>query len=242
MKEKTALIDPYELAKNRMVDLLSEFPPISASEVFQNPNIHSQVPYALVAPQNHPLLIGRGTTALVFELLDVCKEWDWTKGDSNKKTYMVGKVCFYDSASSRFYIKGLSSGLKSGSLEQTVASLDSLGIKSPKMLEHREEINGRPMYFTIMRDLRKGERFNVEDADGFDFSRLRNGDQLKKDFDRYCKLIEDSQGQGYDINLEGHRNNQGIGEAIRHIFVVQYLNKVGRLVVADLDHLRISKN
>jgi len=240
-KNKIITQDAYDLGRMRMTDILRGCRAVFIQE--RMPNVFSSVPYSFEIPTNHKLLMGVGTTGLIFKLPDVFKTWDVKKSKARDYVNFIGKCSFYANMVEGFYDACLKpAGLQNGSLEKTISSLEDMGLPVLKMKEYCENIEEKYSYFTIMPDLRDGEKYEVASADEFDFDLVQNGVVLKNNFEVACRYIQKQCKNEYNIEVEGHQSDEGPVEAIKHIFLVQYIPKEeGKLFIADLDHLRISK-
>ena len=200
----------------------------------------------LSLPKNHPRIMTKGTTAVVFDL-GVVK----TGAFESDSKHFVGKVLYYIEGKEFYgkpipedviYLRGGSSGLYPwDGLPPTIHSLESMGFDVVFHEQFRISI-GRDsrFYFTIAPNLCEGG-YKVEDADGFDFARLKNGNELREQFEGGVeRILSDVEAGKYELEISSHAKEGTSSEAIRRIFFVQYdptTNKGERLVAGDLDHL-----
>jgi hypothetical protein len=226
--------DMFEIGRACMDTLLSQLKLAYDSE--------EGVHYALVVPKNHPSLITRGDNSLVFELSPV-------KVDDQQR-YIVGKGFKYYSAEwvpkDELHFKGCSSGLSDDySIERVVHWLNKmdLGIEIPPMKQYTRcfgRNNELYIRFTIMPDLREGGKYQVDEADDSLFQKLKNGEELKTFRDTACrKVMENVKEFELTLRPAGHGSDKKPLPALEHMFLVQHSDGVGKLVIADINHLDI---
>ncbi len=244
----------FEIARKSMEDLLRKFP------VVLGPNTNA--PYALEMPQSHPAILNKGTNSIVFELPAI--------QDGDYKLNFVGKALMYLERPQQpqvlegfYHLFGANSGMAPCpfSFDRTLYWIKKEFGREKSILvpEQRQyelkcpykdpKFGNKYFKFTIMHDLREGGNFRVDEADGFNFIDLSNGDELRSLFESSVSRIE-SLCKENDLNLEpaGHGTEEDPSQAIKHIFLVQSnytdpLNeKFGRLVASDLNHLHIYKD
>jgi len=248
--------DPYELGRDRMIDLFRSFAPVFLRDLIGNPNLREHVPYGFAVPKKHRNLIGTGTTGLIFQLPDTFCAWDFSKSQSIGQVNLVAKASFYslnNSLPGAYILSARPAGIPQTpdeSLKKTMACLRKMGFKFPPIIEHHAEIKGKFVYFTIMPDLRKTEGIRVQSADGFDFSQIRNGARLRQLFqNRWQHILQQHKKGKFKVRAEHHSSPLDLdgkidpSEAIRKIFQVQYLpGAYGKLFPWDLDHLTIRES
>ena len=84
----------------------------------------------------------------------------------------------------------------------------------------------------------KGKK--LEEVDGFDFSKLKNGSELKAEFGKYArllrrKLVED------EIAIDRHADPVQVDKPFEHAFFVQHDGKTGKLLMGDIDHIMLTE-
>lgn len=227
----------FETARQNMETLLAGFPLAIDS--------WSKKEYAFAIKKNNPVIIARGLNALVLQLPPV--EID------GKTRHMVGKVFKYTQTSNydvpkdEFHMVGCNSGLTMDiyGLDTTLYWLNrmKLGITIPPMREYHKMFSKKYFHFTIMPDLREDGRYSVRDAGDGQFTRLNNGEELKREFNNACaNILEQIARGGLAIVTAGHGSEEEPMPAIEHMFLIQERDKKGRLVIADLNHLAIHEN
>jgi hypothetical protein len=209
-----------------------------------NQQIEGNNIYGVKVPLNHSCLIARGRNSLVFRL---------------SESGLVGKGSFYDTVPAEndpdhkgyFMLAGYASGLMEGSLETTLVSLQEMGFDKktglflPEMKEDGCKVNlwhQKRVHYTLMPDLRENGRYVLHDAVDFPFHSYEFGSQLHELYEESCREVLNSLKSGpHEIRCAGHGSEEDPEPAIRHMFLVQFNNKEGRLCIADLNHLAIKK-
>src|SRR3989338_3632090 len=87
---RITIFDVWDESERQFVNILNKFRSVYAQEAIGG-KVISQFPMGLAIPKNHPSLIKKGTTALVFALPVVYEEYHWKGRGSQKPRYMVGK-------------------------------------------------------------------------------------------------------------------------------------------------------
>jgi len=78
------------------------------------------------------------------------------------------------------------------------------------------------------------------EAHGFDFKKLKNGEELQKQLQDYVRKIEGMDERG-EIEIDKHVSRGGTlsAKTIENCFFVRYKNGIGELIMEDLSNIRI---
>ncbi|MBS3134125.1 hypothetical protein J4214_02740 [Candidatus Woesearchaeota archaeon] len=200
--------------------------------------------YGVKVPLKYSLLITRGKNSLVFRL---------------PESGLVGKSSFYDTITKEkdsnhkgyFMLTGYASGLMSCGLEMTIESLKDMGFGEridlflPEMHEYDCKINmwhPKRVHYTLMSDLREKGKYQLQDAEDFNFDSHHSGKNLRELYDKICEeILQACKSGSYELTCAGHGSEEDPDPAIRQMFLVQFNDNQGMLVLADLNHLVIKK-
>lgn len=225
-----------EAAKMRMVNLLTEELEILTDP---SPNVYGDY-YSL--PMDHPQIMGRGTTAIVFDLGS-------TRNNEGETSYICGKVCGYNDQieglpEDAFYMLGVASNCsihRDDHLDATIRSLKRMGIEVP--LQKQFALTSSSRCFSVGENLKEGGKYEVKDAIDFPFKILNDGRKLRKEYEATVGKIADGiLSQDYELKVNGHMDEGSYMEAVERMFFVQYDPKRrygSRIVPSDLDHLSL---
>ena len=190
-------------------------------------------------PKNHPKLIGRGDSALVFGL----------------KEGIVGKIVSYyttEEFPDKYYLQGNHVGEVPNLIEKTVAALREMGFDN--VLDHVEvmryplakygDLIILPWAYHFSPDLREGGKYDVYSIDDFPFDKMSNGQELITQIDNSLAKIKSEIRSGkYILEVDHHGTKDEPNEALRRMFIgrVEKQTNQGELLFADLDHCVIYK-
>ena len=191
-------------------------------------------------PKDHPKLIGKGETALVFGLLGgiVGKVIDYSENEGIPNTYTL--VGSYVGGSPR-------------AVELTVKALREMGFRN--VLDHVDvrytnkagEVNGviMPYWFNLSPDLRESGKYDVYSIEAFPFDSVNNGQELIIQLDTSLSRIKSEiKSEKYVLQVDYHGTRDKPDEALRKMFIgrVDKQIKQGELFFADLNHCVINRN
>jgi len=97
--------------------------------------------------------------------------------------------------------------------------------------------------YVLVSENLKGEGRVLSEADGFDFSGLRNGKKLQKRLGAYLRRLQGMNNDN-EISVTRHVTGADNRTAFKHAFFVDWnqRTKNGRLIMGDLDHIQLKLN
>src|SRR3989338_169096 len=241
----------FEAGRNGMVDLLSRCRVVRDQQ--------TTLPYAHRIPRDHPQLIGRGKSSLVFELPPI--DFDGERYHLAGKGFKYCETSIYKGVpEDELHLVGCKVGFGDDwGLEENIYWLRQmnlkwldemdLGVDIPEARQYDKNFLGRQVEevkhtnFTIMPDLREGGCYRVEEAEDSLFDRLSNGRDLRRVRDFTCRrILSESERLGLTILPdETHGDDEEVLPALEHMFLVQYRDWGEKSSLGDLNHLLISR-
>lgn len=105
----------------------------------------------------------------------------------------------------------------------------------------------RPLCIVLTKDITEGGRYELHEVDGFDFSKLANGEDLQSKYQSTKSLLNSyANGKVAAMKLyaDRHGGQGGADKAIARTFfcAVDPVSNVGKLVAGDLDNIYFRKD